>query len=206
MQSPAQGDGIGVHGIQGRPVRWNLEPDAVGQLEAKMQSARRTAAAHQDRGFLPVMGMPVPPDTDGFRRNCRKCSIRRGDSCKTSKHVIAVDEFHGRTERGVRQEPCAHFNLIAMARLFSSQGDSLLDDMHEGDLPKRRTNFSNALAMLAINLEEMILAQAAALADAVGRMADSILAVRARLRPGRSFPRRSRKPVGKWSRKREQTA
>ena len=125
---------------------------------------------------------------------------------KTSKHVIAVDEFHGRTERGVRQELYAHFNLIAMARLFSNQGDSLLDDMHEGDLPKRRTNFSNALAMLAINLEEMILAQTAALADTVGRMADSILAVRARLRPGRSFPRRSRKPVGKWSRKREQTA
>ena len=57
---------------------------------------------------------------------------------KTSKHVIAADGFHGRTERGVRQEPCAHFNLIAMARLFSSQGDSILDDMHEGDLPKRR--------------------------------------------------------------------
>ncbi len=50
-----------------------------------------------------------------------------------------------------------------------------------------RTNFSNALAMLAINVEEMILAQSAALAETVGRMAESILAVRARLRPGRSF-------------------
>ncbi len=69
-----------------------------------------------------------------------------------------------------------------------------------------RKNFSNALAMLAINLEEMILAQTAAMADTVGRMAESILAVRARLRPGRSFPRRSRKPVGKWSRKRRKTA
>ncbi len=128
------------------------------------------------------------------------------EPCKVSKRTIAVDEFHGRTERGVRQEPCAHFNLIAMARLFSSQGDSILDDMHEGDLPKRRTNFSNALAMLAVNLEEMILAQTAALADTVGRVAESILAVRARLRPGRSFPRRSMKTVGKRGRKREQTA
>ena len=34
-----------------------------------------------------------------------------------------------------------------------------------------RKNFSNALAMLAINLEEMILAQTAAMADTVGRMA-----------------------------------
>ncbi len=125
---------------------------------------------------------------------------------KTSRHVIEVDEFHGKTERGVRQELYAHFNLIAMARLFSNRGDSLLDDMHESDRPKMKTNFSNALAMLAVNLEEMILAHTAALADTVGRMADSILAVRARLRPGRSFPRRSRKPVGKWSRKRQKTA
>ena len=32
--------------------------------------------------------------------------------------MIAVDEFHGRTERGVRQELYAHFNLIAMTRLL----------------------------------------------------------------------------------------
>ena len=41
---------------------------------------------------------------------------------KTSKHVIAVDEFHGKTERGVRQELYARFNLITMARLFSNPG------------------------------------------------------------------------------------
>ena len=68
--------------------------------------------------------------------------------------------------------------------------------MGESDRPGMRTNFSNALAMLAVNLEEMILAQTAALADTVGRKAESILAVRAQLRPGRSFPRRSRKPIG----------
>ena len=45
--------------------------------------------------------------------------------------------------------------------------------------------------MLADSLEDMILGQAGALADAVSRVADSVLAVRARLRPGRSFPRRS---------------
>ena len=69
-----------------------------------------------------------------------------------------------------------------------------------------RTNFTNALAMLAVNLEEMILTQATALADTVRRMAESILSVRARLRPGRSYPHRSRKPAGKWNRKQQQTA
>ncbi len=54
--------------------------------------------------------------------------------------------------------------------------------------------------MLAGSLEEMVLAQAAALADTVGRVAESILKVRSRIRPGRSYPRKSMKPANKWSR------
>ena len=102
---------------------------------------------------------------------------------KISKTTLAVEEFHGRSERGVRQELCAHFNLIAMARLFTNRGDAALDEAHEGDLPKMRTNFTNALAMLAGSLEELILTQTSALADAVSRVATSVLAARARLRP-----------------------
>ena len=120
---------------------------------------------------------------------------------KVSKHLVMVDRFHGQSERGVRQELYAHFNLIAMARLFTNHGDGLLDDAHKGDLPKMRTNFANALAMLAGSLEEMVLAQAAALADTVGRVAESILKVRSRIRPGRSYPRKSMKPVSKWNRR-----
>ena len=118
---------------------------------------------------------------------------------KVSKETVKVEAFHGRSGRGVRQEPCARFSLIAMTRLFTNSA-------HGGDLPKMRTNFTNALAMLAGSLGEMILAQAGAPADAVSRVADSVLAVRARLRPGRPFPRRSGKPVRKWSRSRRQAA
>ena len=89
---------------------------------------------------------------------------------KISKDVIKVEAFHGRSERGVRQELYARFNLIAMARLFSNRGDGALDDAHEGGLPRMRTNFSNALAMPAGGLKELILAQAAAMAGAVGAM------------------------------------
>ncbi len=45
---------------------------------------------------------------------------------KVSKQTIAMDEFHGRTERGIRQELYAHFNLIAITRLFSRPDDDLL--------------------------------------------------------------------------------
>ncbi|MCY4460735.1 MAG: hypothetical protein OXC26_10135 [Albidovulum sp.] len=113
-----------------------------------------------------------------------------------------MDEFHGRSERGVRQELYAHFNLIAMARLFSNHGDGILDEMDESDRSRMKANSANALAMLALDLEEMILKHAVSLADTVGRSAASILAVRAKLRPGRSFPRRSRMPVEEWSRRR----
>ena len=82
---------------------------------------------------------------------------RSPTSRRLSRFFKTVDKFHGRSERGVRQELCAHFNLIAMARLFSNHGDGILDEMDESDRPRMKTSFTNALAMLALNLEEMIL-------------------------------------------------
>ncbi len=54
---------------------------------------------------------------------------------------------------------------------------------------------------LAGSLEEMVQARAVALADTVGRVAESILKMRSRLRPGRSHPRKSMKPVSTWNRR-----
>ena len=120
---------------------------------------------------------------------------------KVSKQTIAVDELHGRTERGVRQELYAHFNLIAMTRLLSGHGDGLLVDMREHGKERQAVNFRNAIAVVAANIEETLLAQADAVARVVTRMAEGILKVRSRLRPGRSYPRRSMKPVSKWNRR-----
>jgi len=121
---------------------------------------------------------------------------------KVSKQTIAVDQFHGRTERGVRQELYAHFNLIAMTRLFSGPGDALLAQTREKDQERQTVNFRNALAIVAASLEEMILGQVQAVAKAVARMTEGMLRVRSRLRPGRSYPRKSMKPVNKWNRSR----
>lgn len=125
---------------------------------------------------------------------------------KVSKQTVAVDGFHGRTERGVRQELYAHFNLIAMTRLLSGHGDDLLADMREHGKERQTVNFRNAIAVVAANLEETMLAQVDAVARAVARMAEGILKVRSRLRPGRSYPRKSMKPVSKWNRKRKAEA
>ncbi|MCY4463523.1 MAG: hypothetical protein OXC26_24490 [Albidovulum sp.] len=48
-----------------------------------------------------------------------------------------------------------------MARLFSNHGDGILEEMDESDRPRKKTNFTSALAMLSLNLEEMILKHAA---------------------------------------------
>ena len=120
---------------------------------------------------------------------------------KVSKHVIEVDQFHGRSERGVKQELYAHFNLIAMTRLISNDADGLLADLREEGKERRTANFKHALALVAANLEELVLTQAAAMAETVARMADGILRVRSRLRPGRSHPRVSMKPRSKWTRR-----
>ena len=44
---------------------------------------------------------------------------------KTSKCGFELENFHSRSERGVKQEIFAHFNLIAMTRLFTNFGDAM---------------------------------------------------------------------------------
>ncbi len=120
---------------------------------------------------------------------------------KISKQLIGIEDFHGRSERGVKQELYAHFILIALTRLFTNRGES---DLHHplagNDKPKRQVNFKNSLAVVARNLESLFLKQAAVLNETVTRIVAQVAACRQKLRPNRSYERRSRKPVGKWQR------
>ena len=125
---------------------------------------------------------------------------------KTSKEVIDVEEFHSRTERGIRQELYAHFNLLAMTRLLANHGDDRLAESRGGGKEHRTVNFKHALAIMAANLEELVLTWNGALAETVTWMAERVRAVRSRLRPGRAYPRRSMQPISKWTRRRSVTA
>ena len=88
-----------------------------------------------------------------------------------------------------------------MTRLLSGHGDGLPADMRGHGKERRTVNFRNAVAVVAASLGETPLAQAGAVARAVTRMAEGILKARSRLRPGRSCPRKSMKPVSKWNRR-----
>src|SRR5438477_651916 len=42
---------------------------------------------------------------------------------KVSKRIFIIEDFHGKTERGVKQELFAHFVLITLNRLFANRAD-----------------------------------------------------------------------------------
>ena len=118
---------------------------------------------------------------------------------KISKQLMTIEEFHGQSERTVKQEIFAHFVLIALTRIFSNHsedGFNLQNNNEEG--AKVKTNFKNCLATVARNIESLLLQQTALLCSTINKIVTSISSCRQKLRPNRSFDRRSRKPIGKW--------
>jgi hypothetical protein len=123
---------------------------------------------------------------------------------KVSKHMIEVDDFHGRSERAVKQELFAHFVLITMSRLCSNESEkllvNLLNSTHQetdGE-SKIRVNFKNALATVSRHLETIMFVSARCIKNVMEDMVYSISRYRQKTRPGRSYVRKSLKPVNKW--------
>lgn len=118
---------------------------------------------------------------------------------KISKQLMAIEEFHGRQERGVKQELFAHFVLITLTRLFSNRSEDWIDH-HRSDRgkPAMQTNFKNGLTTVARNIEALLLRQANMIRQTITEIVNDLTTCRQRLRPNRSYDRRSRKPIGKW--------
>ncbi len=112
------------------------------------------------------------------------------------KQMLAVEPFHGQSERLVRQELHAHFSLLAMTRLFATHSEGGFRS--DPGRPAMLANFRNALQTVGRNLEGLFLRYALTLGETVGQILGSLAGCRQRCRPGRSFPRVSRKPASKW--------
>ena len=126
---------------------------------------------------------------------------------KISKQMMTVEQFHGKTERGVKQELYAHFVLITLTRLFTNHSEAELQSAEsEPHQRKLRVNYKNSLAVLGRHFEELLLRQTQLLADTVSDMLDSVRSGRYRERLNRSFERKSKQPVGKWNRGRPKKA
>lgn len=112
---------------------------------------------------------------------------------KSSKTMIEVEQFHARTERGVRQEIYAHFTLLALARTFGGHLESALNAGCRSDAV-RRTNFKNALTTVAGHFEALMLGHVRLVAETINGIFTNLSRCMSKERPGRHYPRLSKRP------------
>lgn len=119
---------------------------------------------------------------------------------KISKQHIDVEDFHGQSERGVKQELFAHFVLITLTRIFSNHTEIGFNanDTASDEKQKIVANFKNSLITVARNLEALFLQQAQWVKKTVNRIVNAMSKCKQRRRPNRSYDRASKKPVNKW--------
>ena len=142
---------------------------------------------------------------------------------KISKRIFIIEDFHAKSERGVKQEIFAHFALVTMNRIFANQADIDLNltggsikpvEGHVNSeqpssnlkLSKIKTNFKNCVHIFSRSMEELLLLHTK-MKDAVQRAFLFIIGRHQKERPGRSYPRKSMRPVTKWypSKKKKQS-
>jgi len=133
------------------------------------------------------------------------------EAYKVSKHIFIVEDFHAKSERGVKQELFAHFVLATMNRLFANQADLQLNgedphpppsesteqDQSAGGTARIRTNFKNCIHVVQRSLEELLLLENK-MRTAVKKAFDFIIRRNQKARPGRAYPRVSLKPETRW--------
>ena len=123
---------------------------------------------------------------------------------KISKVLIDVEDFHGQTERGVKQELFAHFVLITLNRIFTTKVEEGFSGKDEPSSPTAtadrsfKVNMKNALVTLARNLEGLFIRQAELVNKTVNAIMDSLSRCRQKVRPDRNYKRQSMKPIKKW--------
>jgi len=118
---------------------------------------------------------------------------------KISKVLIDVEDFHGQTERGVKQELFAHFVLITFARIFTNQtNDVLMLNKRSNHSEKIKTNLKNCLMTVARSLEALFLQQVQLVKETVTNIINLVATCRQKERSDRSYKRESRKTVKKW--------
>jgi len=118
---------------------------------------------------------------------------------KISKQLMRIEDFHGKSERGVKQELYAHFILITLTRIFSNHSEDGFNTKSSADATQPiKANFKNSLITVARHIEGLLLQQAKLVTETINHIVASISSSRQKLRPNRSYDRCSRKPVGKW--------
>ena len=119
---------------------------------------------------------------------------------KISKSLIDVGDFHGQTERGVKQELFAHFVLLTINRMLTNHTETGLNAGRTETIESQQfqVNIKNSLVSMARHLEDLFLKQFQLTCDSLNTLIGEIGFCRHKKRPGRKYPRKSMKPIGKW--------
>lgn len=135
---------------------------------------------------------------------------------KISKIFIELEDFHGQTENTVLQECYAHALLTNIARILELQAnkniplsepsninpDDQLESTHWqdflGQVGRWKVNFKNCLFVVGRNLIDLILFDLSEDRRFFDKIIRNIAKLRQKIRPGRHYPRQSRKPINKW--------
>ncbi len=126
---------------------------------------------------------------------------------KISKVLLDVEDFHGQSERGVKQELFAHFALITFNRLFVNQAEKdiniekdvqPLTNDHSTPTNKYQLNVKNSLITIARFLEGLFIKHTKLVKATINKVITNIINCKQKVRPGRKFERISKKPINKW--------
>lgn len=123
---------------------------------------------------------------------------------KISKDFMEVDEFHGKSERSVKQELFAHFLLITLNRICSNESENMIEELFnplnkkDNDTQTIKVNFKNCLTTVSRHLEEFMMVPIQSVKKVLDNVIESICRQRYKIRPNRSYQRKSMKPANKW--------
>lgn len=135
---------------------------------------------------------------------------------KISKRIVDIEEFHSKTERGVKQEIYAHLLLVNLSRFFEFDAQGSLPPINQEDKEKCselnfykffnptsmfNINFKNCLMVVGHYIENLFLDTYEEIKNWASKITQRILRARQKIRPGRSFPRQSFKPLRRWEMK-----
>jgi hypothetical protein len=127
---------------------------------------------------------------------------------KVSKRIIQVDDFHARSERGIRQELFAHYALITLGRIIANHSDESFFTGNKNTSSSKvrplhslfKSNFKNCLATLSRFLEITIFKTGAEFEKCTLKLIDTVARLKQKTRPGRKYERKSMKPESRWRR------
>jgi hypothetical protein len=148
---------------------------------------------------------------------------------KVSKVITGVQDFHAKTELGIKQELFAHFLLITLQKIIEWQSHhEVTIERKTKEPPKRRLrslnskrtsskekdettqqeepqkikiNSKNCFLNFGMMLEKLFYFDPLTyLEESINYLVKAAKKIYQKVRPGRSYPRASKKPIGKWYR------